>query len=1000
MNPRILPQLIVASACLLLAAGSGRSEPPTAAAARPELSGETSKPFFNVFIPGEKIGLTFRVSGLPTGTTDAVIDLKIVDERGKTIDERRLVAPLEDGAATVETNAPCEKLGFYRVYATLSDGTALPATGSRGAGFITYAVTPDPASRPRYPMRESRFGMQGGFNGAVNPLPYLGVRWVNAGPTWRHEEPDHSGQFADKRAKLRKSGGTGPAALPGATRRWDWCRIDRDGTPEGWTIFPLIWLYDPPPWAYDAKTRHGTTAVMTPTGEEGWARFCREAAEAACEDYPNLEERVYQITWEPNWFNGSAEQFMAIYRIASKEIHAVDPKAVVIGPTKAFLERGSKSQEADWFKNGLGDCLDAYSLHPYVTTPPEKAGYAEAVRALRTYVRKTSGKDLPIFGTEQGCQSHDEMEEELPQARHIVRMHLISLGEGMRLNFGFYIHDCGIKGAKGSEPGYGYFHNLREDGRFGTDRISPKPVVPAFAAMTLLIDGSTPVGGAVNWLGETVTGYVFERGGELTVALWDSEAERREVDLPVGSEAVEVFDFMGNTLPAEARDGTLRVTLSPSPLYVRKVPQSIWGRDAKRPLALDETQATVTPGSTFVVKGTMFDPSAGAGVRHSLRVEGDGLVPYDMTVETAADGTASFECPVQTVAACCHGPRSVRVTAANASGDVLATAFMRVVIAPPVVIRSLAATRHFVGNAAVMDGINVTLSEMLGATQKVTVDVSIEGVGEWKQIAVVLPADGDETPKLPIPSDFKPEPARMYRARIQCVTDGGQHVEQTLPFGFMPLIKLDEDPVKRHWEQIPKVPLDLSAARDGTDVDLRMAWSTKNFHVRCEIPSAVAADDLSLIVDVNSDPGKFARFTGNAFADKQNNPRMAGMAIDVSGGKVSLRRITTSDPNGAPLGPLRQERVSYKKLYESAVETEKGRTVIEVAIPWAELAAPWPPQTTGSIIGIAARLQSRADGHEEQPVFRFFDALDASAMSQGLCTAVLVEQPRGREPFP
>jgi len=37
---------------------------------------------------------------------------------------------------------------------------------------------PDPARRKLYDEMDTHFGMQGGFNRAVNIIPYLGVRWV------------------------------------------------------------------------------------------------------------------------------------------------------------------------------------------------------------------------------------------------------------------------------------------------------------------------------------------------------------------------------------------------------------------------------------------------------------------------------------------------------------------------------------------------------------------------------------------------------------------------------------------------------------------------------------------------------------------------------------------------------------------------------------------------------------------------------------------------------
>jgi len=58
----------------------------------------------------------------------------------------------------------------------MADGTSLTTLGTRPAGFLTYAVVPDPVTRVNYGDAASRFGLQGGFStqqGTV--IPYLGV---------------------------------------------------------------------------------------------------------------------------------------------------------------------------------------------------------------------------------------------------------------------------------------------------------------------------------------------------------------------------------------------------------------------------------------------------------------------------------------------------------------------------------------------------------------------------------------------------------------------------------------------------------------------------------------------------------------------------------------------------------------------------------------------------------------------------------------------------------
>src|SRR5690606_16338415 len=108
------------------------------------------------------------------------------------------------------TDFPHDRLGFYRVEAELSGaalsgggGVKLAKLGTRPAGYLTYAVVPDPAERKDFGETGSRFGMQGGFGPWGNrSLALLGARWVLDGNfEWRRNEPERAGQFAEAMAK-------------------------------------------------------------------------------------------------------------------------------------------------------------------------------------------------------------------------------------------------------------------------------------------------------------------------------------------------------------------------------------------------------------------------------------------------------------------------------------------------------------------------------------------------------------------------------------------------------------------------------------------------------------------------------------------------------------------------------------------------------------------------------------------------------------------------------
>lgn len=464
--------------------------------------------------------------------------------------------------------APNQTLGFYRVGTKLSNDVTLAALGTRDPGFLTYAVVPDPATRVDVGEMDSRFGVQGGFSTKANVIPYLGIRWVLGGYGWKDMEPDHSGQFTDNRNAALAKGQQYPSH-EAATES-----VTYNGQP--WTVYTLPTLYhSSPSWATIPSTQGLIMGALTvPDGENAWSNYVKAAGLAYAANYPNRQQHIYQITWEPKYtgnYQGTDEQLVRIYQIAYQALHQADPKAVVIGPT-SFLDANGGLAFKTWLKNvlnlGLGKYLDGFSVHPYVFQyPPEPAGMVSAIREQKSLVNNSAGKNLPEFGTEHGYTVSDTLTE-LDQARGNVRQSLILLGEGYQFDFVFYIADF-------PDKKYGFYYNLNPNVAFGTDKVSPRPVVPAFASETFLLDGYHAVG-AIETLGGTSWGYAFERNGVDILALWDY-GTTRNVTLNFGVPQVELYDWMGNHQTLQTSNGMGTVTLGPEPIYIKGVSPQIWG---------------------------------------------------------------------------------------------------------------------------------------------------------------------------------------------------------------------------------------------------------------------------------------------------------------------------------------------------------------------------------------------------------------------------------------
>src|SRR5262249_6718643 len=122
--------------------------------------------------------------------------VKTEDVDGKVVDTRTVAVSSDPWTGSL--SGYDKKLGFYRVYGQLTDGTTIAPVGSRAEAdgspsFVTYAVVPDPSQRPASITDDQAFfGMAQMRNYGVGTdiLAYLGVRWVkNADWAWSTLEP-------------------------------------------------------------------------------------------------------------------------------------------------------------------------------------------------------------------------------------------------------------------------------------------------------------------------------------------------------------------------------------------------------------------------------------------------------------------------------------------------------------------------------------------------------------------------------------------------------------------------------------------------------------------------------------------------------------------------------------------------------------------------------------------------------------------------------------------
>ena len=932
---------------LLLAAGAGN--------AAPELHGETSHPATSLYVSGESVTLTFTVTGLTAADAGLKLQLTLVDEHDTPLARPELpVVAGADGRWQATVEAPHERLGFYRVRAKLSDGTTLPKLASRAAGYLTYAVVPPPEQRRLYPAEETFFGMQGGFNPKLDIVSPLGVRWLLGGYNWNKLEPDHAGQF------------TGTVAHDAAN---EWSVGGK-----AWQTYPLPTVFMAPKWAVKPETAKYCTGTLTPAGETAWVDYCKAVGRSNAAAHPELAQRLYQITWEPVYpwgFGGTDEDLVRIYQLAYPALHEADPQAVVLGPTGGGINPGDLEWLERLLAKGLTRAIDGVSIHPYHSMPPEPNGLVEHVRALKEAVRQAAGRDLPLYGTEQGWATGEDPAKELDQARSLLRANLIMFGEGFRCNFAFYAVDYW------NEPGYGYFYNLNPKIPWGSDKVAPKPIVPGYAAQSLLLEGHHSTG-AIEWLGETALGYGFERGDDVVLALWDFGEQSREVALPVGVEQVTVRDWMGNARAVATAGGSLTLTLGPEPQYVSGVSPKVWGSHAARPLKVATGRLMAAPGTKVTVEATLAAP-ADAALDGTVRLEADRRLGIDLApqpVRLAAGATQALRLTLALPADLDPGTYPIKLTLHGAAGALGADGLMLRVV-PPLSVTSVT-PRGGPGQWQ----IGVNLVETQGAAQIGHVSVRLAGLPESRAGGPYrLVPHVHQMVVLPLP-DLAPEPTRVYQAVVEIQTDQGYRFTREFPVNFLAAPKLVRPPgldaSLSGWPAGAPIVLSGRAAvvrapelyHGAADLAgrLRFAWDDHALYLAAEVTEDVFFQPHTgfdtwkgdcLQVGLDLDPGKAAAESGNQFADLGTRHRAIELDLALTPNGPEAFRTLTYAPDKLPVRLLTPAELPL------AVRRVTGGLVYEAAIPWSVLGAAAAPADG---VGLAVAINHMRDDKQLDPM--------------------------------
>ncbi len=935
------------------------------------LTGDTNRPELSVYIPGEKVELTFKAAGLDPQAKDLKLAVNIVDEREKAIKALELpVTPDAQGAWSVTVPAPADRLGFYRVRAKLSEGTTIPAIGGKGdrpEGFISYAVVVDPAQRRLYPSADTVFGMQGGFNRKIQVLPYLGIRWVLGPGHWGHLEPDHSGQVTEKWQQAKAKGEKFPADP------FEWCRYRADGQEKLWETYffcnglgscclPNKWQVPP----YKPETYDIGRAVLSAAGEKQFENYCRELGRAMAESYPDRAEHLYEITWEPELFwKGTPADLVKYHEIAYAALHAADPKAVVVGP--AIHVADDFHYTLQLFKAGLGKYIDIFSLHySYIGEGFERRNPAGRIRELKRLIKEQAGRDIPLMNTEFGMNTEfADGEAQLRSTQQEIRANLISLGEGFKHIIAFYI----------TAAGGGYFYNLNPQMGCGTDKTGPRPLAPAYATLTWLLEGHKGVE-AIEWLGETSMGYAYESPDDVTLALWDYGDQPNSVVIPLGVEQAKVYDLMGNLTVRPTENGALSLDLTNDPVYIQGVSPRLWGAKALKALKLAQPEIKLFPGDDGQFTGSV-SAVFGRPLQGSLNLkaaEGLQLTTPEIKLDLPAGGTQEVTGKLKVSGQLAAGTYPISLILRE-GGVVVAAIGCVVRVSNPLKMGRIKPGFEADGRKS----LRFTLQDLRGRPCTGVVKLRLLGVPESAQELPFSLAANETRELVATYADLAVRPERKYdvAAEVRLGEDYTFAYTEKTNFLAAPHLTPALDGKAGEWKGVPLVELKgvencprSPKYYSGDSARIGYAWDEAALYLRVEVTDNVFMQeqtndriwlDDGLQCGFCLEPWKEFEATADAFADSFRRPKQTEINFALTPeGPAAYRGMMIPQNDKLPCGRLTDQDLKLKIVRQGEV------TIYEAAFPWKTLGLDQAP-AAGEQIAVTVAVNDRDSRQQSDP---------------------------------
>lgn len=332
--------------------------------------------------------------------------------------------------------------------------------------------------------------------------------------------------------------------------------------------------------------------LFAPPEEQAWRRYV-----VAMVSRYRGRIRFYEVWNEPDlgFWRGTTDEYLALLRAASQELHRTDPLAKLLtGGFATVLEHAGRARNPDLQERVLAEAADAFdihALHQHGSVDEFQRALAGEVPRLRT--RQSIAR--PLLFNETAISSIGLGE----RAQAVILMQKIVLAQAYGA-IGYTWYDLRDDGNDPGNPEH-HFGLLNHD-------FQPKPAFATFREAVRQLHGLRPLGRLAQ--PASVEAPVFGNADRRVVAWWCTAPWTSGAPIPImtGAAGAHEVDLQGTVTELPSIDGMVLVQPTALPRYL-VLPPGAGLPEIREPLVA-MADATAVPGCTTTVQVTVVNPLA------------------------------------------------------------------------------------------------------------------------------------------------------------------------------------------------------------------------------------------------------------------------------------------------------------------------------------------------------------------------------------------------------